>query len=208
MMRWLLALPVAIVFSFGLFSFMAWMVDNGSQQKPADRSALQFDMFMAEQEDAVQRRQRTVPERPKPPEAPQMTPVSQQQASVNHMPMTATVPALGLSSGLQGIEIQAPSFDVSAIGSSQQAIPLYKVKPDYPPRAKRREIEGTVTLKFDIDETGRAVNIHVVDSQPKRIFDRAARRALRYWKFQPRIVNGKAEKQNGMTQIIKFEMDK
>ncbi|QMV14465.1 energy transducer TonB [Vibrio spartinae] len=208
MMRWLCALPVAIVFSVALFSFMAWMVDNGSHQKPEEHRALQFNMVMTEPDDAVQRRQRTVPEKPKPPEAPQMTSAAQQQSAVDHVPMMASVPDLGLSVGLEGVAIQAPAFDISALGGSRQAIPLYQIKPDYPPRAKRREIEGSVTLQFDIDESGRAVNVQVIDSQPKRIFDRSARRAIRQWKFQPRIVNGKAEKQVGMTQIIKFEMDK
>ncbi|WNJ95147.1 energy transducer TonB [Vibrio ruber] len=208
MMRWLLALPVAIVFSVGLFSFMAWMVDDGSHQKPEEQRALQFNMLMTEPDDAVQRRQRTVPEKPKPPEAPKMMTAAQQQSSVNHAPTMASVPELGLSAGLDGVAIQAPALDINAIGSSQQAVPLYQVKPDYPPKAMRRQIEGSVTLQFDIDETGRAINIQVIDSQPKRIFDRSARRAISQWKFQPRVVNGKAEKQVGMTQVIKFEMDK
>ncbi|MDW6092960.1 energy transducer TonB [Vibrio rhizosphaerae] len=208
MMRWLLALPVALVFSVGLFSFMAWMVDNGSHRKPEEQPALQFNMLMTEPDDEVQRRQRSVPEQPKPPVAPQMTQAAQQQSQVNHVPKMTAVPALGLSTALEGVAIQAPSFDINAIGGSQQAIPLYQVKPDYPPKAMRREIEGSVTLQFDIDETGRAVNVQVIDSQPKRIFDRSARRAIKQWKFQPRIVNGKAEKQVGMTQIIKFEIDK
>jgi protein TonB len=149
MMRWLFALPVAIVFSVGLFSFMAWMVDNGSHRKPEEQRALQFNMVMTEPDDAVQRRQRTVPEKPKPPEAPQMTSVAQQQSVVDHVPMMASVPDLGLPTGLEGIAIQAPAFDINAIGGSRQAIPLYQIKPDYPPRAKRREIEGSVTLQFD-----------------------------------------------------------
>ncbi|MEI8634039.1 energy transducer TonB [Vibrio sp. PP-XX7] len=214
MVRWIIAIPTALICSLAVFSFMAWMVDHGRDQPSEEKQVLQFDMVMTEHEDAVQRRQRTVPKQPKPPEVPQMTSMAQMQTpapSSSLSPMTVDMPSLGLDMSIHGVAIQAPQ--VSALGTglsgnNQQAIQLYKVKPEYPPRALSRKIEGNVTLQFDIDETGRAQNIHIIESHPKRVFDRAAIRALRRWKFQPSIVDGKAMKQLRMTQTIQFEIEK
>lgn len=119
------------------------------------------------------------------------------------------LPASGVDTSIHGIRISGLTLS-SGIGNtgSQQAIALYQVKPQYPARALRRNIEGTVTLQFDIDESGKAKNIRVINSQPGRIFDRSARRAISRWKFKPRVVNGKTVRQQGMTQTIKFEIEK
>lgn len=70
MLRVLFALPIAGVIALALFSFMAWMVDGGHRRAPEPSEALSFNMVMVENEQDVQRRQRSVPEQPKAPEVP------------------------------------------------------------------------------------------------------------------------------------------
>lgn len=67
-----------------------------------------------------------------------------------------------------------------------------KVEASYPQRALRQRLEGWVELSFDITTSGDVTNVKVVDSLPRREFDREAIRALSQWKFRPRIENGKA----------------
>ncbi len=67
-----------------------------------------------------------------------------------------------------------------------------KVEASYPQRALRQRIEGWVELTFIVTATGDVSDIKVIDSQPRREFDREAVRALGQWKFKPRITNGKA----------------
>ena len=67
-----------------------------------------------------------------------------------------------------------------------------KVEASYPQRALRQRLEGWVELSFEITTTGDVTNVKVVDSLPRREFDREAVRALSQWKFRPRIENGKA----------------
>lgn len=62
--RLILASPIALLVTLALFSLMAWMVDNGGKSIPKPTAALSFTMVMAEQEQDVQRRQRSVPEQP------------------------------------------------------------------------------------------------------------------------------------------------
>ncbi|CAM3714428.1 transport protein TonB [Vibrio aerogenes CECT 7868] len=212
MLRWLTAIPLALFASLSLFSFMAWMVDNGVQRASEQPPALRFDMFMTEQQETIQRRQRVVPPKPEVPQKPQMahtvTPQSPQPVA-HQMSAALDMPVSGIDTSIHGIRINGLKLS-SGTGStvSREAIPLYKPKPRYPARAERRNIEGSVTLQFDIDETGKARNITVISSQPKRIFDRSARRAISRWKFKAKIVDGKAVMQKEMTQTINYEINK
>ncbi len=70
MIRLLMALPLAIAVALGLFTFMAWMVDNGNHKAPDSKEPLAFNMVMVEQEQAPQRRQRVAPPPPETPEPP------------------------------------------------------------------------------------------------------------------------------------------
>jgi protein TonB len=210
MIRWVFALPMAVIVSLALFSFMAWLVNNDVRTPLKQPERLQFDMLMTQhKEDAVQRRQRTIPKRPKVPPMPTIKQtLSPTQTALEPLTAKIGIPTVEFSANVDvhGVAIQTPTLDTAVAGNLQQAIPLYKVKPQYPLRALRRSIEGRVTLKFDIDETGKVINVQIIDSQPKRIFDRAARKAIRRWKFQPKQVDGKAVRQTGMTQTIEFEI--
>jgi protein TonB len=206
MIRLLLALPIAGALGLVLFSFMAWMVDNGHQRAPEKEEGLTFNMVMMEQEQEVQRRQRAVPEQPEMPEPPPEAQASQSQADVTPLNTMSSLPALDLNTSIDGIAINAPKF--SDIASNQQVMPLYRVEPRYPVKARKRGAEGFVSLSFTIDETGRPTNIQVIGAEPRRMFERSAMRALKKWKYQPKIVNGKAVAQVGQTVKIEFKMDK
>ncbi len=66
-----------------------------------------------------------------------------------------------------------------------------RVNPNYPAQALRARTEGWVELSFTITADGDVEGVEVVNSEPRRIFDRDAIRALSQWKFSPRIENGK-----------------
>jgi len=57
------------------------------------------------------------------------------------------------------------------------------------------------------NEIGGVEDVKVIEAQPKRIFDKEARRALRKWKYKPKVVDGKAMKQPGLTVQLDFKMD-
>ncbi|KLV04208.1 energy transducer TonB [Photobacterium aquae] len=205
MLRFLIALPLAIVTALGLFTFMAWMVDNGHQRAQEEKQALSFDMVMVEQEQEIQRRQRAVPEKPEtpepPPEAVPMTSQASATASV-----TPTMPSLSLDTAISGIAINMPTF--SDFGSNQQAMPLYRVEPKYPARAMKQGAEGYVVMSFTIDSQGRPSDIKVLEAKPRRLFEREAMQALRKWKYQPKVVDGKAIAQIGQTVRLEFKLQK
>lgn len=217
MLRVLMAFPLAILLAGGLFTFMAWMVDNGSRQEPESTPPLSFNMVMVEQESEVQRRQRVVPpklEAPKPP--PQVMPSQSKPTSVSTLPV-ASISALGLDTSISGIAVAAPKFGkiegaanlgagINA-GSNQQAMPLYRVEPRYPARALKQGAEGYVVLQFTIDTQGRPSDISVLEAKPRRLFERDAMRALRKWKYQAKVIDGQAVEQPGQTVKLEFKIN-
>ena len=72
-----------------------------------------------------------------------------------------------------------------------ELIPLVRIAPQYPRNAARDGIEGWVKMEFTINKAGTVSDPKVLESKPRRVFDRAARRAILKWKFKPRVVDGK-----------------
>lgn len=204
MFRLFMALPIAVAISIALFSLMAWMVDNGNQGKPEASENLSFTMMMVEPESDTQRRQRSVPEQPKPPELPPEAKVSQSQSDLSSILPVTPMSSSGLDTAINGLKISAPTF--GSFKSNQQAMPLYRVEPRYPSRALKRKIEGYVIMSFSIDETGKPFNVEVQEANPKRMFDRDAVRALKQWKYQPKLVEGKAIVQKSQTVRLEFKL--
>ncbi len=204
--RLLLALPASLLISVILFSFMAWMVDNGNQRAPKSSEAVRFDMVMVENDADIQRRQRSVPQQPEPPQAPQPMDLSQANTQVEPMSQVTPTSALGLNTALEGITISAPNLEGTM--SNQQALPLYRVEARYPSNAEKRKIEGYIILRFTIDAAGRTKDIEVIEAEPSRVFEREAIRALKNWKYQPKVENGVSIEQFGQTVKMEFKLPK
>ena len=64
-------------------------------------------------------------------------------------------------------------------------------------------MEGWVKLSFSVDDNGRARSIEVLDASPTQIFNRAAEKALRKWRFE--LLPGH-DTQKVMAQTFDFSM--
>lgn len=221
MPRLLIALPVALFISYLLMGLMAWMVDLNQHRSKSPSEALQFDMYMLEQEQDSRRLQRSLPEPPEmKPLAPEVTPTQPTLAQPISNPSFESLPDINMDLAVTGMNISVPSIDVKDIqqstnsistpsaelGQSQQVMPLHRVNPVYPRKALQRKIEGFVELSFDIDKSGKPKNIKIVDAKPGRIFNREALKALRNWKYQPRMVNGQALERLGQRVKLEFKL--
>jgi TonB family protein len=96
---------------------------------------------------------------------------------------SVSLPALGVAPEL-------PSTPLRAGRAIPIPIKLVDVKPTYPPLARHLRTQGTVVLDAGIDETGRVVDVRVLQSIG--LFDRAAIDAVRRWRYAPAVVNGRA----------------
>ena len=66
--------------------------------------------------------------------------------------------------------------------------------------------EGYVKFEVLIGTDGRVLDVNVTEAAPGRIFVRNAVRAVRRWKFKPRVVDGVAVERWAKTSIV-FELD-
>lgn len=89
------------------------------------------------------------------------------------------------------ISAPAPMKSFYAVGELDGGIvPLVKVPPLYPMRARRRGIEGWVTVRFQVDKTGRVTQPEIVKADPEKVFDNSVLRCVSQWKFRPGTVEG------------------
>jgi protein TonB len=86
-------------------------------------------------------------------------------------------------------------------------ISIMKVAPVYPDSAARKGLEGYVDVRFSVTASGTTNDIVVVEAIPERIFNRAAIRAVKRWKYKPKTDAGVAVAANGIYARIRFALD-
>ena len=66
-------------------------------------------------------------------------------------------------------------------------------------------LKGWVLVEFTVTTLGTTKDIRVADSEPKRTFDRSAMRAVKKFKYRPKVVDGKPVVQHGVQIVITFD---
>ena len=104
-----------------------------------------------------------------------------------------------------------PAFagDKGYVGEEGTEIEVTRVpspNPEYPRRAIRLGVEGSVKLEFDVDTDGSVLDPYVVESSPAGVFDRAAIKAVRKFLYQPPTYNGTSVKVNNVQINLTFRL--
>lgn len=123
------------------------------------------------------------------PEAP-LKPQNQMQEQLQQL---AAAPGSG---AVADFDMTLPEIDLgvdtgSSIAIARQLTPLVRFPAEYPMSARAKQIEGYVLVRFTVTETGSVADPEVLRAEPAGVFDRAARRAVMRWKYQPQMVDGK-----------------
>jgi len=79
--------------------------------------------------------------------------------------------------------------------------------PVYPLRALLQNIEGYVVVEFTIKSDGSVGEIIIIESVPKNIFDRSVIKAVKKFRYSPKIVQGKAIAVSGIRNRFEFKLD-
>tara|TARA_R110000737_G_scaffold92482_1_gene125395 strand:- start:10015 stop:10623 length:609 start_codon:yes stop_codon:yes gene_type:complete len=185
--------------TFGLFAFMAYLVNNEQviPFKALPEVIVEFTQ-LPEEKPVIE----IVRFKNDPPPAPQ--------------PMPRTFEAAVESSVIGGYHYDNPDIKISGGGTSliignntrdNDARPVVRINPKYPIAAARDGIEGWVKLRFDINALGGVTNVEVIDAEPKRVFNQAAKQALRKWKYRAKSAAGNTVTQHGLTVQLEFNMD-
>jgi protein TonB len=91
--------------------------------------------------------------------------------------------------------------------ADRRATPIIRVPPQYPQSALIRGIEGWVMVEFTITAGGAVTDARVIESEPQGTFDRETLRAIKRWKYQPKIVDGQPVPQYNMRELVQFVLE-
>ncbi len=148
---------------------------------------------------------------PKPPEiekTPPPEPVSDPEPQPHFEPAAAELdfdPSTVVS--IAGPEPVLEDVTIGGRLGDSGIVPIFRVQPEYPQAALRRGIEGYVDLLFDVTASGKTTNIRIIDASPPGVFERAAMKALKKWKYKPPIENDIPYAQPNMTTRISFALE-
>ena len=93
---------------------------------------------------------------------------------------------------------------VRAVGKVQPPKLVKMVNPVYPEIARQGRVEGVVILEAKTDEEGNVVDARILRSI--RVLDQAAIDAVKQWKYEPLVIDGKAHKVV-FTVTVRFVLD-
>lgn len=204
MVRFLVSLLLGAAVTFGLFAVMAFLISSSDRSQEEPQEDIIVEVNTTPPKSSAEQRRRVPPPPPPPPKQPPKPAAPEPEQSNN---------VAG------GISFNAPSLDMSGSVDSLsgpgdgfmrdgEAAPIFRLNPKYPPQAARDGIEGWVKLSFAIDTDGSVMDIKVIDSKPKRIFNKEAKKALKKWRYKPQVIDGKVQVSPGHTVQLDFKMDR
>ena len=82
----------------------------------------------------------------------------------------------------------------------------YTVAPKYPKEALSTGVEGSVEFRFDLDPNGKPINIQIIRSWPKGVFDENATEALRQWIYLVKDAQGNPLKSKNIAVQMRFKL--
>lgn len=91
-------------------------------------------------------------------------------------------------------------------GSDRGLVAMVRPEPDYPASAEKRGITGWVQVEFTVTKVGLVRDARIVASQPDRIFDASALRAIERWRYKPRVLGGRPVDTPGVMVLLEFRL--
>ncbi|MCC5997407.1 MAG: energy transducer TonB [Oceanicaulis sp.] len=89
---------------------------------------------------------------------------------------------------------------------NRSARPIRRTSPTYPSAAAGAGVEGITLITFTVTAEGRVADADVVFSAPHPVFGEAALRAMRRWRYEPKLVDGVPTAHEGVRTTFDFRM--
>lgn len=177
--------------------------DTEMNKNLGEQTVIDFIRLKQDSESRLKEREKKEPPKPKKP------PMPPQQTAQQNTPMKQ------IAMRLPNITPDLSLANKSLLGDAQigmgfgdgDVIPLVRMPARYPEKAARRNIEGFVKARLEINALGTVDSVEVIDSKPRGVFERSAIRALYKYKFKPQIIDGKPQPQT-VTQTLDYVLDK
>lgn len=194
---------LALVVTLGLFYIMNMMVTGkvSGTEVSASTTIVNFIRLKSETETQNKNRQRIKPEQniAKVPSRPSVNTLS--STAIKSTP-SLKMPAPQLSAfSIKGSPVIG---EIGPESTDGVLIPVSRIAPQYPRKAAQKKLEGWVKLEFTVATDGSVLDIKVVDAKPRRVFNRAAIKAISKWKFKP--MGSVVSSSKRFNQIIEFKL--
>jgi len=201
LLRYTITLALAAFVTFGLFFMMQSLISTqGSPGKGLERSRA-LDFVRLKRESATRTRKLELPDKTEKKSPPPPLPSLDLSRAQRPGPTGTLIAIPDLSADFS----MTGGVDLGMAPADTEATPILRVPPIYPLRAQEHGIEGWVLVEFTITPTGAVKDPVVVTSVPSSIFNRAALRAIRKWRYKPRIVDGVPVERPGIRTRLTFE---
>lgn len=212
--KWTIAALVAGILNGSMFLLLPTLIISDSSDQKLVNGIPMINVIRL-------KRVEQPPKKKRPPQKPEKT--EPKKEPIQHktkvvvpklsMPFVLSPTMPSAPASLQLPSMQTGSFspmgDIKGVEAAQldgALIPVTRVPPVYPLRAKRRGIEGWVRVRFLVDEQGVAGNITIVEAQPGDIFNKSVLTCVSRWRYNPGTVEG-VPVGAWVETTIKFELE-
>ncbi len=204
---WVYCISASLIVSISLFLFMGGLISMDGVYKP-DQKDVFIDFARLKFDSDTDFKQRAKPKKPPKPEEPKnMEKIKvAKMDQVSKPTMKMDIPKLSLSKVSSG----GPFLGQAGAAASEDgdALPIIRIEPLMPRKAAMRGIEGWVVATFDVTPEGTVSNIKIVKSSHRNLYDKSAKRALRKWRYKPKVVAGKAVAQRNQKVNFNFKLQR
>jgi len=198
MQRHLSAAFFAMLVTFGLFYLMQVLI-LGQDMKLGEAGGTMIDFVRLKKDTELELKKRKMPDKKEPEEPPPPPNLSMAKANKPSQDMGDMAFAID-------VDVDVGGTDFAIAASDTDVVPIVRVTPQYPLRASERGIEGWVEVEFTISRSGTVKDPSVINSHPSSIFDRSALKAIRKWKYNPKIEDGEPVERPGVKVRLKFDL--
>ena len=202
MYRALVTLVFGIMIAFFLTWFMHALIESSQKELDEGVRAHLLDFVRINRPEASQRKnvkaQRPeMEEAPAAPAAPEADPQGAVDVSL----------AVSLPQVASQVDVDI-NMDMSVSMGDGEYLPIVKMSPTYPAKAKLNETEGSCLVTYTVTVTGATKDIRVVKGQCPKVFARSAKMAARKFKYKPRVIDGKAVEVPSVSNRFDFKLYK
>ena len=185
---------IAVIATSTIFFVIQTLISQASELNKKINKPNFVEFIRIKQDDSLQERKRTIPDKPPTPKRP---PQPQVELDVSKPPPTASLdfdmPDFSLPTDFSG----AFMGNLESMGTgTSQLIPIVKVAPRCPRRHKYRE-SMVLCCYYNVNSNGRVSSVSIRSANPARIFNGEAIKAVRRWQFRPKTIDGIAVDQKG-----------
>ncbi len=200
--RWPLLAP-ALLTTVAICALMVALIST-PQGKLAERATgYTLDFVRVKRPETVKPRE-TKPDKPQPPAVAPPPPM----AITTQAPQVSTekIP-LDISTPVPGINISGVGFNMGAVQEAEY-LPIVKIAPTYPGRALNKGLQGHCTVEYTVTTAGTTRDIHVVEDDCSHfLFKRASIEAAQKFRYQPKVINGKAVEVPGIRNRFLYQLE-